>query len=483
MSKSKLARVFSLAVLFLFNLTVCLKLPHLLWTPSFMGTWFTSKGLIYYRDFIQTHFPLSHFIVYPFLKLFNWNLEVEPFFSFVILLLTLIFIYFIKKSITLSNKGFWISGIFLSTLFWYFSTWVQYSQEALIGLILTLVFLLLTRAYSSKTISPKNLFFMGILLSFAELSGQIVSPVVIVFIISILIMLKIKSSDQQRLIKNMFIFGLGIFFPIMIMGTYFLTKGVLADSYYWNVPYYLIYSKLSQARPGFLPTKDIVLFYLPPLILIFSLLTTKRKTDDFPKIVLLLLCIFTIPSVIFSVFHPHHFLFGLPIISLSWVYILRDTKNKRLNNIFLLSAIFVTGYLLYSKYPWYKDKLKFGLPTINLSKVTKNDTQLETIAWLNKNSTQSDRIIVVGDPILYYRADRLPANKYVSVLPWHYLPIDKTANEFKINKPKFWVIDNVYRERLLIGWKSPEIIKFISNELLDYKIVYKNTEWEIWKKI
>lgn len=469
--------------MFLANMIVFLKLPHVVWTPSFMGTWFTSKGLIYYRDFIQTHFPLSHLVVYPLLKLFNWNLEIEPIFSFLILILTLIFIYLINKSISSSNKGFWISGIFFSTLYWYFSTWVQYSQEALTGLVLTIIFLLLIKTYLNKVITLRNFFLMGLLLSLAELSGQIASPIVFVFIISILFMLKTKLSDKKRLTKNIFIFALGVLLPIIVVCTYFLIKGVFGDFYYWNIPYYLIYSKLSQARPGALPIKDIMLFYLPPLILIFSLLTSKWKIDYFPKKILLILCISTIPSVIFSVFHPHHFLFGLPLISLSWVYILRGVKNKRLNNIFLLSAIFVTGYLLYSKYPWYKDKLKFGSPTINLSKVTENDTQLGTIAWLNENSTQLDRIIVVGDPVLYYRADRLPANKYFSVLPWHYLPIDKTANEFKQKKPTFWIIDNLYKERLITSWKSPEILKFIDNQLLNYSMVYKNTEWEIWKRI
>lgn len=470
-------------LLFLTNLVIFFKLSHVVWIPSFIGTWFTSKGLIYYHDFIQTHFPLSHLVVYPFLKLFNWNLEVEPFFSFFVLILTLIFIYLINKSISSSNKGFWVSGIFFSTLYWYFSTWVQYSQEAFIGLVLTIIFLLSTKTYLIKIIPLKNLFLMGILLSLAELSGQIASPIVFVFFISILFMIKVRFSDNKKLTSNIFIFALGMFFPIMAIGIYFLTKGVFADFYYWNIPYYLIYSKLTQARPGYLPIKDILLFYLPPLILIFSLFTEKRKIDDLPKKILLILCISTIPSIIFSVFHPHHFLFGLPLISLSWVYILRDGNSKKFNNIFLLSAILVTGYLLYSKYPWYKDKLKFGSPTINLSKVTKNDTQQGTIMWLNQNSTQLDRIIVVGDPVLYYRVNRLPANKYFSVLPWHYLPIDKTAIEFVNKKPSFWVIDRLYKERLITGWRAPEIVKFIDSQLLNYKIVYKNTEWEIWKKI
>jgi len=483
MLKSKFFLFGGSILLFLTNLIVFLRLPHVVWIPSFVGTWLTSKGLIYYRDFIQTHFPLSHLVVYPFLKLFNWNLEVEPFFSFFILILTLIFIYLINRSVSLSRKGFWVSGIFFSTLYWYFSTWVQYSQEALIGLVLTIVFLLLIKACSNRTIPKNKLFFIGLLLSFAQLSGQVASPTVIVFIISILFMLKIKLSGKKEFLNNIFIFALGILLPLMAICVYFLIKGALGDFYYWNIPYYLIYSKLSQARPGILPIKDIVLFYLPPLILIFSLLTAKWKIGGFPKKILLILCISTIPSVIFSVFHPHHFLFGLPLISLSWVYILRDGRNKRLDNIFLLSAIFVTGYLLYSKYFWYQDKLKFASPTINLSRVTENDTQSETIAWLNKNSTLSDRIIVVGDPVLYYRADRLPANKYFSVLPWHYLPLDQTAVEFTNKRPNFWVIDNLYKKRLITSWKSPEILKFIENQLLNYKIVYKNTEWEIWKKI
>lgn len=483
MSKSKLAWGFSLILLFLFNLIVYLKLPHLLWTPSFMGTWFTSRGLIYYRDFIQTHFPLSHLAVYPFLKLFNWNLEVEPIFSFLVLILTLIFIYLINKSISSSNKGFWISGIFFSTLYWYFSTWVQYSQEAFIGLLLTVVFLLLVKTYSTKNNLSRKIFIMGFLLSLAVLSGQIASLMILAFSISILLMLKIKLSDKKMFVKNIFIFALGIFLPVLAVYLYFLIKGAFGDFYYWNVPYYLIYSKLSQARPGILPIKDIILFYSPPLILIFSLLISRRKTSNFPAKILLVLCASTVPSVIFSVFHPHHFLFGLPIISLSWIYILKEAKNKKLNRIFLLLATFVTGYLLYSKYPWYKDKLKFGSPTINLSKVTENDTQLGVIAWLNKNSTQSDRIIVVGDPVLYYRVNRLPANKYFSVLPWHYLPLAKTAKEFKTNKPKFWVIDNLYKERLLNGWGAQEIVQFINAELASYKMVFKNSEWEIWKKI
>ena len=79
------------------HVLVFLKMPHLTWIPAFMNTWFYDKGLLYYKDFIQLHFPIPHMVAYPLLKLTNWDILKEPFLALFTAILTTLILYKIAQ--------------------------------------------------------------------------------------------------------------------------------------------------------------------------------------------------------------------------------------------------------------------------------------------------------------------------------------------------------------------------------------------------
>src|SRR3989344_224009 len=138
------------------------RLPHLIWHSGVLMAWFTDKGLVMYKDFLNFYLPLSTYFVLPFFKVTNWNLETEPLLSLVITLLTLILIF---KTATrfLSPLGTSLSLFFFAALFYYFTTAIQYSGEAITGffLILTVNRVFSFLGYKNK---KRDIFIIGILI-------------------------------------------------------------------------------------------------------------------------------------------------------------------------------------------------------------------------------------------------------------------------------------------------------------------------------
>lgn len=436
------------------NFFLFTKLPHVSWIPGFTGAWFLDKGLILYKDILQTHFPFTQFLLWPLLKITNWSLWVEPILALLIVISTSLYIYF-KTTNWLSKNARALSVFFFSSFVWYFITQVQFCEELLIGLFILIIFIITINSFTKK-VSNKKMFLLGNLFSITLLTGQIAIPV--------LFTLFLINLYTYR--KKIYFLILGILIPILVVLTYNWLNNSLFDFYFWNIEYYLTYAKMSGQKEEILPWLDILFFTIPSVLLI-----SKNKI----KISFSLVGLSSIPLIIFSIFHPHHFLYSLPIMAICLGMALDKLKVTK---IYLL---FFSLYFIFYLVPWYTGRFVNTGKIVNLSAVSSDKNQLDVINWLQSNSKESDKIIVAGDPMFYFRSDRLPANKYFTVLPWHYNPLSVTTIEFDNKKPKYWIIDKSYRQRLLIGWKAPEIIDFIKKQLLDYELVYENTEWEIWR--
>ncbi|QQG43489.1 MAG: hypothetical protein HYW45_00525 [Candidatus Daviesbacteria bacterium] len=465
MDKNKITFI-TLIIVLIWHIFIFLKLPHLTWLPGFLNTWFTDQGLILYKDLVDPHFPLSYVIMYPFLKITNWHFETDPILALAVALSSCWGIYYFGRKI-LSPLSIMIALFFFSVFYWYFSTWVQISQEGIQGLLtIPLVFFLLKLPH--KLNSTSTLLF-GVYIIILGLMGQIITPLIIT---ALAIFIYFHRSHLVSLI-------IGLSIPIALISLYFLYQGAFYDFFFWNIPYYLTYANLNQTTTGSLPWLDILAFFLPVLLLFILLLT---KISKVPTIILLLLSLSTVPMIIFSVFHPHHFLFALPLLSISAGYALpKLIKISHFNLLTFIITISVVFYITTYTIPWLTSKF---IPGWNPKILTaeKDPKQQEAIDWLKINTDLNIKILVAGDPLFYFRSERLPANNRFTVLPWHYLPLDQTQKVMVEKPPIFWVIDKNYRERLISGWKTPQIDEFIKNELICYKMVFENSEWEIWQK-
>lgn len=440
--------------IFLWNLFLFFKLPHVSWIPGFTGAWFLDKGLILYKDILQTHFPFTQFFLFPFLKISNWNLWMEPIIAFIIVISTSIYIYFKTKN-WLSKKARVASLFFFSSFSWYFVTQIQFCEELLMGFFILVIFVTTINSFTKK-INNKKLFLLGNLFSITLLTGQIAIPVLfILFLINLYV---------YR--KKIYMLIIGMSLPIVVILIYYSINNSLYDFYFWNIKYYFTYAKMSGQKKEILPWIDILFFTIPAVLLI---------SRDKIRISSALVGLSSLPLIIFSIFHPHHFLYSLPIMAICFGMALDKVKITK-----IYSVLFVI-YFLFHLLPWYSGRFTNTNKIINLSDVSNDKYQLEIINWIKNNSDVDSRIIVVGDPMFYFRSNRLPANKYFSVLPWHYLPLDVTKIEFKTKRPEYWIIDKLYKQRLISGWKTPEVVDFVNQELLIYQMVYSNSEWEIWR--
>ena len=444
------------------HVLVFLKMPHLTWIPAFMNTWFYDKGLLYYKDFIQLHFPIPHMVAYPLLKLTNWDILKEPFLALFTAILTTLILYKIAQKY-LAPPSRTAVLVFFSLLFWYSSTWVQYSGESITGLFLLITVFLLIRL--------ANPFLIGIFFSLTELTGQIVTPTLIALFI--LYTIRLFTAPKTKPFKSLIYFLLGSLVPIAITSAYFFLKGTFTDFFFWTVTYYLTYAKLAKAGIGSLPWKDIVLVFSPALFVLVALIRKKKR--DWISLVLVTAIFSSIPFVVGSIFHPHHYLFILPVASLAFGKAMGTDRSRLLIGFFIYMTVFTF-------YPWYSYRLTRGPANQNLNDVSK-DPQMQELVGEIKQKSQSKGIIVVGDPLIYYFSDTLPTNKYFMALPWHYIPLTETKKIFDSKPPHLWIIDTGYMKRFYESWKTPEVGNFIKDQISGcYRKVYESQPWEIWQR-
>ena len=197
----------------------------------------------------------------------------------------------------------------------------------------------------------------------------------------------------------------------------------------------------------------------------------------------------TIPTIIFSVFHPHHFLYALPLLAILGGLTIDYTfklKNRSLKIFLIIVWLIFAQQMIFQVLPWYWQKFQSSKGMVLVNDLTTQDSMYPPVVWVKDNTSQDATLLVTGDTLFYLKADRLPANKYFTVLPWHYKPLDKTISTIQSNRPDYWVIAPSYLKRLSQSeeWNSPEITQLIQDELQRcYSKKIEFPDWQIWQKI
>lgn len=465
------------------------RLDHTLWHPGIIFAYFMNKGLIFYRDFTNMHFPLSTFLLLPFYLVSNWNLKIEPLVSLIVALLTLLVIFRLS-SILLSQKGTIITLFFFSLLFYYFSTSIQYSMEAVLGLLLITIIYRIILNINSKELSLLGIFFDGLLIGITELTGQIATMPLAIAFLSLAYLIFRKVHSKKGIIKLFSLFILGILVPIITLSLYFIRNNAFGDFFYLNIPYYLIYFQLAKeaTKLSNLPWNQIITFYAPVgIALLIILLKYNSLVKNNIFIIITLLAASSMPSVIFSIFHPHHFLYILPTVAIltGLVFDLLLEKKILIGKYLAIFLLLLFTYQLAQQiFPWYWERFWRAKNQTIVNDVIPGSDMDKAISWIKLNTKMDDRILVAGDNLFYFKADRLPSAKRQLVAPWHYKPLEKTIPIIVNNRPDYWIIDSDYMQRLKSpeGWNSPEITEFLDRELKScYQYLAAFSTWQIWK--
>lgn len=523
--KSNTAKVFLrltsfwLILIFLFN-------PHFVELTGVLETWFPAKGLIYYKDFAAYHFPLGRLILLPLHLFSNWNLELDPFVGLAMGIGTLILIYLFGKRF-LTPKGTSISLFFFAVFFWFAATGVLFFHEILIGFLIALSIYLLFDVYKKGVVIPKTAFILGLLLAFAELSGQIAT--LTLGAIGILLVLLAWRQKQRRMSSILALVG-GTITPLVILSLYFLSKDALGEFFHYNLTYYLQYAGYQKDSLWALPIRELLAFYIPLIVLLIlvGLDFLRRRTTSKNNLLILLLSISTMPFIVFSIYHPHHLNYALPIVAIAAGFAFDSLQCFSLleKKVFSIGVAFFLFVFLTIIVPWHLSRIVFppslkivndlhqesnesvynfvewtGQKALNLifseyiaqslftpeNQVKKplisgNDPILSVVEWLKQNTSPETRIMVMGDSIIYFRSNRLPASRPSKSIPYGWEPTI-IKNEIQEKRSEYWIVSRQFTEQLIHNNRRPDIVDFINQELdMCYKTVVTYEDWEIWQK-
>lgn len=466
-------------------------IPHYIYTWDILEEWFAIHGLIYYRDFCSYHFFLAKIFFIPLRIFTNWNLEIDPFIGLGLGICSLLMLYLFGKKF-LSSKATCVSLIFFTIFFWYAATGIMYFDEILMGFLLSFLILYIFKLSEKQILKPREFFILGILIALTELTGQLVTLTLLIIAFYACYTLINRIEVNKNLVKIFLFFISGVVLPFCIVIVYFFYIGAFNEFFFFNITYYFRYAGYDKNLLS-LPFEQLIIFYTPLLasimFLIFGKLKKKKKENFNTRyIVFILLGLSTIPFIIFSLYHPHHLNYALPIMALiagmTMDYALKTNQRTKMIFIFF-SCTFIIFFILFI-IPWYVSKIIFppNLKITNDLYPGINNSLSQTIDWLKNKTSTNSKIMVVGTPLVYIKSNRLPSSRPAMGLPHTWLPFSQGSKEILSKPPLYWIIDRQFTKRLITDYNEIRIVNFLDSELNRcYSKQVEYETWQIWKRI
>lgn len=476
---------FILSIIFLVFIFIFTK--HYIDLSETIETWLAYKGLAYYKDFSVYHFPLGRISMLPVHLLFNWSFIESPFIGLFMGIGILSLLFFFGKRF-LSENSTSLSLIFFTIFWWFLATQVIYDHEMMMGLFLTCSLFTFFSLYQSNFLSSKKLFTLGIFSSLTILTGQLsgITIATLIFITLVLTRFK-KYKNTVHFPQAIFWTSLGFIIPFAIVILYIAKIGALYEFYKFNIPYYFTYAGDPKPSIFQLPWRNLSIYYSPLLILItlVSINFLKTRKINSAEFILILLNIATLPFNLLSVFHPRHLLYSLPLVALTAGFVIdhqavQKNVKAKIIAVWLVSILLLFSFVIF---PYYKNHFVYP-PTLRIfNDVFPGDTTYETAYWIKDNTPQNSTIMVLGTPIIYVRADRLPASRPNRGIPYSWQPINEVKKEIQAKQPDYWIVDQQFVTRLRTNYPTFNVTDFIDNEMLNCYTIQKTfNKWQIWKK-
>lgn len=469
-----LLSLFWLSIIFVFS-------PHYISSGIILESWAISKGMILYKDMASFHFPMGRIVTLILHQLNNWDLRWDPFLGLFVGVASMILIYNFGKKF-LKPAGQIISLLFFTLWFWYLSTGVMFFHEEVIGLLLIIDLTLLFSFIKQKVPDLSKLILLGLSLSVTELFGQVASVTVATFFLLAvyIIFSKIKGRAAFKAFLGLM---LGAVIPLIPFTVYFYLNNALSSFFYWNVLYYVDYES-EKASLFELPFLQLLTFFSPILLSLYSLLLIKSKLWNFFVFSTLIISISSIPFIVFSIFHYHHLSYALPVLALCAGLAVDKLDIKKISSIFIFGiwSAFVLFTLITTILPWQfshtTTSVDFSIRNILDRKV--NDPENSMIDWIDTNTKPNDKILVIGDSLLYYYSDRLPATRPSQSIPFSWVPFDKVSQEILSHPAKYLIIDQQFLNRLISSYHEERMVDFVNNKLSEcYQPAAVFENWQI----
>jgi len=455
---------FLVPLILLIHFILLINLRFTAWPEMILWPYFILKGLLPYRDIAMAHNPLLIFDLAIFYKIFGISLFNLKIYTWVLILLTDLLIYWVAKKITKREKVALLSLAF-------YVLWQPFFEGNGVWFDLVLAPLALLIFYF---LWNKEFFWSGIFSGLAVLVKQ----TAFWFILPIGFTFWFLKNLKFKSIKK-FLTGLTV--PLVIFLVYLIKVGIFQDFYFWAIRFGIGY--LPRAPGQFqLPTlKQFLALGVPYAFIIPAIwfLIKKVKIQEKGQILILLVWCFFASLGIFPRWGYLHFQPFLPFLAIisgilisyfracektSFAYI--NISYKRLYwAAYLVLIILGTIYLQVRFYRlnWQKADRFFEEET------------LEAAVWLKENTYPGEKIFILNSwDHLYALTNTLPANSpWVPTLPWYmeYPGIqEEIVADLEKEKPKL-VVFEPYREKGLGSYRPEKIDKFLRENYLNTKII------------
>jgi len=412
--------VFSLLVMW--ELYIMVRLPKQAWVEGLLESWYTSKGLVFYKDFINQYPPFLHMLMVPYHKIFGFTqtptLVLAPLNSILIIVI-------------LSIASFrWLKGKYrvLPILFFVFWDPVlsmnHFSTAAFHELVNLLAFVLWLAWYKKESRS------IALIIGFLLSSSLFSMHISVFFVCSIFLTFIFKPQS--------FLFALiGFLLPPFYIFIWFLKHNALYELYWWNLVYYLKYYPYTNLGRGLVNTVTFLAVFSPLLFAVRSKVS--------PVVILILI---SLPlSIWFAIFHPIRFQIALPIYAFVFGWGLEKMskmKQKKYINraLILLVLVLNIASFYYYMFPFYKSSFAYRRDRSIITKLYSDDPMYEAVNWIKDNTPDDAKLFVMADPMFHIETNRLPVSARGTMnQPFTYEPLDTLGQELDENPPDYWIVD------------------------------------------
>lgn len=449
---------FLLIFIILIHVVLLFFLRFTAWPEMILWPYLLGKGLLPYQDIIIIYPPALITFMAFLGKLFGISLLNLKIYSWILILLTDLLVYWVAKKITKSDRIALFSLLFY--VFWqpFFEGNGLWFGLALAPLAL-LVFNLLYK---------KKFFWAGILFSLTILIKQTA------FYFSFPILLTFWLAGQMKP-KPILKFLLGVTIPVILSFFYLVKGGLLSDFYLWAIDFGIFY--LPRA-PGqvLLPTfKQFFALGVPyGLCLLAIIFLMKKQTKKEQKKLLFLLLAWSFFGVLgifprWGYFHLQPSLPFLAIVSgLVLSRLIDSWKQKKINRVWALYLLLVLAGVVYLQGRFYR--LHWRKPDRFFEKET-----LQVADWIKENTEPLEKIYILNSwDHLYALSNTLPAvSPLIHTLPWHleYPGMqEKYVADLEKTRPRI-VVFEPYKEKGLGSYKPEKIDQFLQENYVTKVIV------------
>lgn len=456
-----------LGIFSIFNVLATFYTPYGFNASAITENWFIENGIIIYKDFVLHHTPLLRFILYGFSKVFGNNAHTLRLYSFVVAEIMAVLVYLSSKRISKKSASFsmLLFGILMFPLFNNF-----HLEEATVAVLL-LASIYFTFRYIDMR-KKTAVFMVGVFLASSVMVKQNAVFASIPLVLVVLLDGLRRKTGIKKIIGSFVSLSLGILVVVLPIIYYFYANNALYDFFYYNVIFNLtIYKEHATAYAltgGIQRAWPLVLAFFPLGYIIWQ---KRENTQFFLKAVLLFLLIPLLLPALLPSFLPVRLLplFGSSVLAWGVVaeesFVEKSLRNKFAHFLLPLSlAIFVLGELNFLG-SYYTYNFPINFPNNSLLYDYGQDEK-DVVEWLKENTEKGTKVMNMAHHPISFLSGRLPANKYIYLLPWLVMPYEESTREISDSPPRL-VIRDLATER---DWPDLENWGFLTYLEENYEI-------------